>query len=82
MSSLRPLSAARSERCRDCRHRDPGRAGIERAVAGLAVLGSAYGSSVADSRLCLRHDQFVSPDDACPAFEALYQEGEIDEPMR
>ncbi|MGG1947594.1 hypothetical protein AB1286_22835 [Trinickia sp. NRRL B-1857] len=82
MSSPGYVCAGRLARCGDCRHRNPDRATIERAVAGLVVLGSGYGASVADSRLCLLHDQFVSPDDVCPAFEALRKDGDIDERVR
>lgn len=82
MSSPGRFCAGRLARCGDCLHRDSDRAHIERAVAGLVVLGSGFGASVADSRLCLLHDQFVSPDDACPAFEALRKDGDIDERVR
>ncbi|MFM0295480.1 MULTISPECIES: hypothetical protein [Paraburkholderia] len=40
-------------------------------MPGLSVLGSAFGASVADSRLCRLHDQLVSPADACPRFEPI-----------
>jgi hypothetical protein len=35
------------------------------------VFSSGFGASVADSRLCRLHDQFVSPDDACAQFEPI-----------
>ncbi|AOJ10681.1 hypothetical protein [Burkholderia mayonis] len=64
-------SARVTGRCVQCRHRDARRGGLEQAIAGLGALGSGYGSSVADSRLCRRHDRFVSPDDGCFAFSPL-----------
>lgn len=64
-----PRHAAPAARCADCAHRDPNPGSIERAVAGLVVFGSGYGSSVADSRLCILHDRFVAPDDRCRAFD-------------
>ena len=64
--------AAPAGRCAHCAHRDadPGR--VERTVAGIVVLSSGYGSSLADSRLCTEHDQFVSPDDSCSAFASKH----------
>jgi hypothetical protein len=62
------MSTASAPRCADCRHREQDRGRIEQAVAGLPVFGSAYGSSIADSRLCVLHDRFVSPGDRCAAF--------------
>ncbi|WP_240975741.1 hypothetical protein [Paraburkholderia aromaticivorans] len=44
---------------------------MEQDVPGLAVFGSAFGASVADSRLCRLHDQLVSPGDACAQFEPI-----------
>ncbi|WP_413730317.1 hypothetical protein [Sodalis sp. RH22] len=43
---------------------------MERKVPGLSALGSAFGASLGDSRLCLHHDRLVSPDDHCAAFAA------------
>ena len=50
----------------------PERFRVERGVAGIVVLGSAYGSSIADIRLCTAHDRFVSPQDACCAFDSKH----------
>ncbi|HVW53474.1 MAG TPA: hypothetical protein VHC91_24210 [Trinickia sp.] len=61
--------AAPAARCADCAHRDPDPGSVERAVAGLVVFSSGYGSSLADSRLCALHDRFVSPGDGCCAFD-------------
>ncbi|HEY0207724.1 hypothetical protein, partial [Acerihabitans sp.] len=62
----RQNDAARCARCRFCRR---ARADIERDIPGLSALGSAFGASLGDSRLCLRHDRLVSPDDRCAVFE-------------
>jgi hypothetical protein len=61
----------RTPRCASCQHRADDRHSLEQSIAGLAVFGSGFGASVADSRLCRLHDQFVSPDDACAHFAAL-----------
>jgi hypothetical protein len=54
--------------CARCAHRADDRALLERRIAGLASFGSAYGASVGESRLCLRHDVLVMPRDTCAAF--------------
>jgi hypothetical protein len=54
--------------CADCRHRDADPNSLEHAIAGLFVFSSGFGSSVADSRLCWRHDKLVSLRDSCDAF--------------
>jgi hypothetical protein len=56
-------------RCADCRHRAEDRHSLEQSIPGLAVFSSGFGASVADSRLCRRHDQLVSPGDVCAQFE-------------
>lgn len=61
----------RAARCADCAHRERDAGRLERAIAGLTVFGSGYGSSVADSRLCVLRDQFVSPNDRCAAFSPV-----------
>jgi hypothetical protein len=33
---------------------------LEQRIAGLASFGSAYGGSVGESRLCLRHDRLTA----------------------
>jgi hypothetical protein len=54
--------------CEHCRHRLDDRRATEQRVAGLASLGSAYGASIATSRLCGVHDCWVSPQDGCSRF--------------
>lgn len=56
--------------CTHCAHRADDRHVLEARVAGLVVFSSGFGASVADSRLCTLHDQLVSPDDTCSAFQA------------
>jgi hypothetical protein len=59
---------ARPPSCADCRFRADDRHSLEQSIPGLAVFGSGFGASVADSRLCLLHDQLVAPRDSCRAF--------------
>ncbi|MEM5338737.1 hypothetical protein V4C56_03745 [Paraburkholderia azotifigens] len=47
--------------CADCRFRADDRHSLEQSIPGLAVFSSGFGASVADSRLCLFHDQLVAP---------------------
>ena len=58
--------------CADCRFRAEDRHSLEQSIPGLAVFGSGFGASVSDSRLCLRHDQLVSPLDSCPQIMPLH----------
>src|SRR6201996_539508 len=58
-------------RCAACRYREDDRRVIERSVAGLAVMSSAFGASIGESRLCRRHDCLVSPDDFCGQFDEV-----------
>ncbi|WP_175149708.1 hypothetical protein [Paraburkholderia ultramafica] len=58
-------------RCASCRHRAEDRHSLEHGIPGLAVFGSGFGASVADSRLCRLHDQLVSPGDVCAQFEPI-----------
>ncbi|WP_089340022.1 hypothetical protein [Burkholderia singularis] len=58
-------------RCAQCRYWDAARGGLEAAIAGLGALGSAYGASVAESRLCRRCERIVSPGDGCRAFSPI-----------
>jgi hypothetical protein len=57
--------------CAGCRHRAENRDSLEQGIPGLAVFGSAFGASVADSRLCRLHDQLVSPGDTCAQFAPI-----------
>ncbi len=56
-------------RCGACRFLIGSPAALERAIPGLNILSSAYGSVRADTGLCSRHDRFVtSRTPACPEF--------------
>jgi hypothetical protein len=57
-------------KCGGCRFFTGAPAALERAVPGLNVLSSAYGSVRADTGLCERHDVFVTArSPACGEFE-------------
>jgi hypothetical protein len=73
VSVVTPLDAARAgkARCGDCRHRLDARHALEKALPGWSSFGSADGATVADSRLCLMHDCWVSPDDGCGRFSPV-----------
>ena len=71
MSTLRRGEAVTAApRCADCRYRADDRQALEQGIAGLIVLGSGFGESVAASRLCRLHDRLVSPEDRCVRFSA------------
>ncbi|PTB19196.1 hypothetical protein C9I57_19430 [Trinickia symbiotica] len=55
-------------RCAACGHWSSVRSSLETAIPGLASLGSAFGASAADTRLCRRHDRLTSPRDGCRSF--------------
>jgi hypothetical protein len=56
--------------CAACRSFAGAAAALERAIPGLNILSSAYGSVRADTGLCQRHDVFVTARSAaCPQFE-------------
>ncbi len=57
-----------TERCAHCRHRLDDQRATELRVAGMASFGSAYGASIATSRLCGVHDCWVSPSDGCASY--------------
>lgn len=63
-----PRDESCAPRCANCRYRTDDRHSLEQGIAGLAVFGSGFGASVADSRLCRLHDQLISPDDVCAQF--------------
>ncbi|MEM5365070.1 hypothetical protein V4C53_03370 [Paraburkholderia azotifigens] len=63
--------AVRRPCCADCRFRADDRHSLEQSIPGLAVFSSGFGASIADSRLCLFHDQLVVPRDSCRAFAPL-----------
>jgi hypothetical protein len=54
--------------CAGCRYRADDRQMLEQSIPGLVVFSSGFGASVAESRLCLLHDQLVSPGDTCRQF--------------
>jgi hypothetical protein len=56
--------------CAACRFFTGAPAALERAIPGLNILSSGYGSVRADTGLCQRHDVFVTARSAaCPQFE-------------
>jgi hypothetical protein len=58
-------------RCAACRFFIGAPAALERAIPGLNILSSGYGSTRADTGLCERHDTFTTATTAaCPAFDA------------
>ncbi|RFU47438.1 hypothetical protein D0B32_15110 [Paraburkholderia sp. DHOC27] len=72
-AALRPDGTTRAARacrpsCAGCRFRADDRQTLEQRIPGLTVFSSGYGASVAATRLCLLHDQLVSPDDTCDRF--------------
>jgi hypothetical protein len=73
VSTAQAREETRAPCCAGCRHRAENRDSLEQGIPGLAVFGSAFGASVADSRLCRLHDQLVSPGDSCAQFEPLHQ---------
>jgi hypothetical protein len=57
-------------RCAACRLFTGAPAALERAIPGLNILSSAYGSVRADTGLCERHGVFTTAHSAaCPQFE-------------
>jgi len=57
-------------RCGACRFFVGAPAALERAIPGLNILSSAYGSVRADTGLCRRHESFTtSATVSCPQFE-------------
>jgi hypothetical protein len=58
-------------KCGVCRFFTGAPAALERAIPGLNILSSAYGSVRADTGLCERHGVFTTAHSAaCPQFEA------------
>lgn len=55
-------------RCENCRFRRDDRHAVEQQIPGLRSFGSAFGASMALSRLCDVHDAWVSPQDSCTSF--------------
>jgi len=70
------FSAAQSGavRCAACRFFTGAPAALERAIPGVNILSSAYGSVRADTGLCERHSVFTTARSAaCPQFEANHR---------
>lgn len=68
-------------RCGACRFFTGTPAALERALPGLNILSSAYGSVRGNTGLCEHHDSFVtSATPACPAFARRMQHGSGDPP--
>jgi len=60
-----------ARRCGACRFFTGTPAALERAIPGLNILSSAYGSVRSDTGLCERHESFVtSATQACAEFAA------------
>ncbi len=70
MSMNDAADSAKRPQCAQCAYWAENRAVLEARIAGLASFGSAYGASVGESRLCLRHDRLTQPEDRCAAFVA------------
>jgi hypothetical protein len=58
-------------KCGKCRFFTGAPAALERAIPGVNILSSAFGSVRADTGLCERHGVFTTARSAaCPQFEA------------
>jgi hypothetical protein len=73
-SNLNPFRVGAAQngvtRCAACRFFAGAPAPLERAIPGLNILSSAFGSVRADSGLCERHGVFTTARSAaCPQFE-------------
>jgi hypothetical protein len=55
-------------RCGRCAHFRNDPAYLEAVFAGLASLGSAYGSVRGEDGLCLRHERYLGADSRCADF--------------
>ena len=60
--------------CGTCRHFADDPAGLERAIPGLNILSSAFGSVRDETGLCARHDAFVTPSAGCADFAGIQAE--------
>ena len=70
------LTGFAQRRCGACRFFTGTPAALARAVPGLNILSSAYGSVRGNTGLCERHDSFVtSATEACPEFAASLSQG-------
>jgi hypothetical protein len=69
--TLRSKQPSRANDCAACRHFVGASAALERAIPGLNILSSAYGSVRGETGLCERHDTFTTArSPACPQFES------------
>jgi hypothetical protein len=60
----------KTRKCAQCRFFTGAPAALERAIPGLNILSSAFGSVRADTGLCERHGVFTTARSAaCPQFE-------------
>jgi hypothetical protein len=62
-----PLNEA-GARCAECGHWSSARSSLEVDIPGLVSLGSGFGASAADTRVCRVHDRLTSPRDRCRSF--------------
>ncbi len=61
---------AKQDSCHDCRLFVTEPQELERALPGLNILSSAFGSVRADTGLCQASATLITPQGACPAFRA------------
>ncbi|PMS34878.1 hypothetical protein [Trinickia symbiotica] len=54
--------------CTACRYWSSARSSLEASIPGLTSLGSAFGASAADTRVCRLHDRLTAPRDGCRSF--------------
>jgi hypothetical protein len=65
------IDAEQVRHCQTCRFFTGTPAALERAIPGLNILSSAYGSTLGNTGLCERHDVFTTAAAAaCREFEA------------
>jgi len=55
--------------CRECRFFSCAPGALERAVPGVNILSSAYGSVRADTAICEHRGVFITPAPACSDFQ-------------
>ena len=55
--------------CRNCRHFLDDKELLECELAGITILGSAYGDTMGDQGLCAVHRVLTCPDLSCERFE-------------
>jgi hypothetical protein len=69
-TSFRLSAPSLANNCAACRYFTGAPAALERAIPGLNILSSAYGSVRGKTGLCERHDTFTTAGTpACPQFE-------------